>query len=452
LCEKIAPGFVGSDFVEPTTMRGARAQTPCPAGSRSRDALVGLALAPQCEACPEGTIAPLEGSDTCAACAPGFDPDATRTLCVGADGGMNGSPSGGSSSSSGGSSSDSGDPSSDDDYAGLSDNDLAALVSNEDDSKAAMSAKTSAAAFFALLGVCALSLFFLLRWWRARNARLRRLAFEREMALDAAEEDIAETGKIRRSTLFALANVDAEATAYGEDLRGPAGEKRTADGRDYQRSARFFSPLARLNPFGFPFGGRDRGDEKQSRSRKSGASRYLDARVARAASGVLPARMSVHADRLDRLERLSRARGASRALPRKGSRFEPRRRRLGVSDDSDSDSDAERLTERLNDAPASSDDRGSRDDEEAAFESAVLAAARRASRFERDRLDRRRDESQRATRHKTVSRDDDDDDDGAADASAHAALLSDVIVDTDERGEAAKRRWKMFRGNGDGKP
>ena len=67
-------------------------------------------------------------------------------------------------------------------------------------------------------------------------------------------------------------------------------------------------------------------------------------------------------------------------------------------------------------------------------------------------MDRRRDESQRATRHKTVSREDDDDDDGAADASAHAALLSDVIVDTDERGEAAKRRWKMFRGNGDGKP
>jgi hypothetical protein len=451
LCEKIAPGFVGSDFVEPTTMRGARAQTPCPAGSRSRDALVGLELAPQCEACPEGTIAPLEGSNTCAACAFGFDPDATRTLCVGADGDANGSVSGGPSS--GGSSSSSGDPSSDDDYAGLSDADLAALVSNEDDSKAAMSAKTSAAAFFALLGVCALSLFFLLRWWRARNARLRRLAFEREMALDAAEEDIAETGKIRRSTLFALANVDAEATAYGEDLRGPAGEKRTADGRDYKRGKkRFFSPLAKLNPFGFPFGGRDRGDEKQSRSRKSGASRYLDARVARAASGVLPARISVHADRLDRLERLSRARGASRALPRKGSRFEPRRRRLGVSDDSDSDSDAERLTERLNDAPASSDDRGSRDDEEAAFESAVLAAARRASRFERDRRDRRRDESQRATRHKTVSREDDDDDAGAADASAHAALLSDVIVDTDERGEAAKRRWKMFRGNGDGKP
>jgi hypothetical protein len=368
---------------------------------------------------------------------------------------MNGSPSGGSSSSSGGSSSPSGDPFSDDDYAGLSDADLAALVSDENDSKAAMSAKTSAAAFFALLGVCALSLFFLLRWWRARNARLRRLAFEREMALDAAEEDIAETGKIRRSTLFALANVDAEATAYGEDLAaGPAGGKRTADGRDYQRGKkRFFSPLARLNPFGFPFGGRDRGDEKQSRSQKRGAEyRYSAARVARAASGVLPARMSVHADRLDRLERLSRARGASRALPRKGSRFEPRRRRLGVSDDSDSDSDAERLTERLNDAPASSDDRGSRDDEEAAFESAVLAAARRASRFERDRLDRRRDESQRATRHKTVSREDDDDDDGAADASAHAALLSDVIVDTDERGEAAKRRWKMFRGNGDGKP
>ncbi len=450
LCEKIAPGFVGSDFVEPTTMRGARAQTPCPAGSRSRDALVGLALVPQCEACPEGTIAPLEGSDTCAACAPGFDPDATRTLCVGADGDANGSVSG--DPSSGAPSSDSGDPSSDDDYAGLSDDYLAALVSNENDSKAAMSAKTSAAAFFALLGVCALSLFFLLRWWRARNARLRRLAFEREMALDAAEEDIAETGKIRRSTLFALANVDAEATAYGEDLRGSAGEKRLADGRDDQRGARFFSPLARLNPFGFPFGGRDRGDEKQSRSRERGASRYLDARVARAASGVLPARMSVHADRLDRLERLSRARGASRALPRKGSRFEPRRRRLGVSDDSDSDSDAERLTERLNDAPASSDDRGSRDDEEAAFESAVLAAARRASRFERDRLDRRRDESQRETRHKTVSREDDDDDDGAADASAHAALLSDVIVDTAERGEAAKRRWKMFRGNGDGKP
>jgi len=93
------------------------------------------------------------------------------------------------------------------------------------------------------------------------------------------------------------------------------------------------------------------------------------------------------------------------------------------------------------------------------------------------RQDRRRDESRRATRHKTVSRDDDDDDAarddrrrlldapslgsgdrptgvGAADASAHAALLSDVIVDTAERGDgsAAKRRWKMFRGNGDGKP
>ena len=489
-CENIAPGFVGSDFVEPTTMRGARAQTPCPAGSRSRDALVGLTLAPQCEACPEGTIAPLEGSDTCAACAPGFEPDATRTLCVGADGYSQyangsfsgGSSSGGSSSSSGGSSSE------DDDYAGLSDADLAAFASREDEKKAAgaMSAKTSAAAFFALLGVCALSLFFVLRWWRARNARLRRLAFEREMALDAAEEDIAETGKIRRSTLFALANVDAEATAYGEDLRGFAGS-RGADGRDDRRGPRLFSPLARLNLFG-GFGGRDRGDFKKKRGAEY---RYSAARVARAASGVLPAdahpcasaRMSVarvHADRLDRLERLSRvSRGASlpRALPRKGSRFEPRRRRLGVSDDSDSDSDAERLDERLNDAPASSDDR-SRDDEEAAFESAVLAAARRASRFERDRRDRRRDESRRATRHKTVSRDDDDDDDaarddrrrlldapslgsgdrptgvGAADASAHAALLSDVIVDTAERGdgETAKRRWKMFRGNGDSKP
>ena len=182
-------------------------------------------------------------------------------------------------------------------------------------------------------------------------------------------------------------------------------------------------------------------------------------------------------DRLDRLVRLSRARGKSRAPPPRGSRFEPGRRRDDFYSDSDADADA---LERLNASPnAFSDDRSSHD-EEAAFESAVLAAARRASRFERDRRDRRRNSRAAFSREKEKvssvppNRDDDDwrrlldapssgarsgdrsneDASGAAgDASAPAlALLSDVVAETEtnnrSRRETARRPWKMFRGGG----
>ena len=496
-CEKIEPGYVGSDFVEPTTMRGARAQTPCPAGSRSRAALVGLALVPQCEACPEGTVAPLAGSATCAACAPGFEPDATRVVCVGAGANADGVagaadaslPSLGDDGEGGG-----GGSNFDVDYADA----FAALAAIEDEGSAtgAMSAKTSAAAFFALLGACALCLFLFLRWWRARRARARWLAFEREAALDAAEEDIAETGTIRRATLFALANVDARATAFGEDLaKGEKGANLSVSDWDDDRAAnerrarrRFLPPwAASLNPFKARS---DEGDGRigHRRRHERGHARYSAARVARAASGILPAgaprasgsaRMSVarRVDRLDRLVRLSRARGKSRAPPPRGSRFEPGRRRDDFYSDSDADADA---LERLNASPnAFSDDRSSHD-EEAAFESAVLAAARRASRFERDRRDRRRDSRAAFSREKEKvssvppNRDDDDwrrlldapssgarsgdrsneDASGAAgDASAPAlALLSDVVAETEtnnrSRRETARRPWKMFRGGG----
>ena len=477
-CEKIRPGHVGSDFIEPTTMRGARAQIPCPAGSRSRDTLVGLALVPQCEPCPEGTVAPLDGSAACAACAPGFEPDAARVVCVGA----RADPPAGASLPSDASGDDDGRE--EYDYDGLAA--LAAIARIEEEASAAggMSAKTSAGAFFALLGACALCLFLFLRWWRAWRARARQLAFEREMALDAAEEDIAETGKVRRSTLFALANLDARATAYGEDLTTGSS---ASDDRDDDRDARaarrrFFLPpwAASLNPFRDRDDGYRRGDRRQRRH-----TRHSAARVARAASGILPAewprgeypaRTSVarRVDRLDRLERLSSARRASRAPPR-GSGFEPGRRR----DDFGAEGAASEPLGRLN-APASSDDRSSQD-EEAAFESAVLAAARRASRFERDRRDRRGDS--RATREKSAARkrdendgarDDDrrrisDDTDrerrsndrndrsttggvkanGAGDASAPAlALLSDVIATTETRGAPARTSWKLFRGRG----
>ena len=478
-CAKIEPGHVGSDFVEPTARRGARAQTPCPAGFQSRDTLVGLALAPQCEACPEGTVAPLVGSDACAACAPGFEPDAARVVCLSVGGAGAGATRG--DGSTGGSERSPADPFDYEyDYGATTEDEF---ETENASSAGAMSAKTSAAAFFALLGACALSLFLFLRWWRARRARARRLALEREAALEAAEEDIAETGKIRRATLFALAHVDAEAAACGENLaKDPSRSDPSRSDRGFPKP-RFLDAMASLNPFK----GASRRDAEARRERRS---RYSAARVARAASGILTAgpahaydrRMSVarRVDRLDRLERLSRARGASYAAQ---SRLRATRRRADL-DDSESDADAESPRARLHDASAFSDDR-SADDEEAAFESAVLAAARRASRFERDRRDRRRG-SRATTRLKGKGKGDDEtarengnantllrdggarddhrrrlldapgssgergdrsDGGGAPDASeASLTLLSDVIVETEARGEAARRPWKMFRG------
>ena len=441
--------------------------------------MVGLALAPQCEACPEGTVAPLVGSDACAACAPGFEPDAARVVCLSVGGAGAGATRG--DGSTGGSERSPADPFDYEyDYGATTEDEF---ETENASSAGAMSAKTSAAAFFALLGACALSLFLFLRWWRARRARARRLALEREAALEAAEEDIAETGKIRRATLFALAHVDAEAAACGEDLaKDPSRSDPSRSDRGFPKP-RFLDAMASLNPFK----GASRRDAEARRERRS---RYSAARVARAASGILTAgpahaydrRMSVarRVDRLDRLERLSRARGASYAAQ---SRLRATRRRADL-DDSESDADAESPRARLHDASAFSDDR-SADDEEAAFESAVLAAARRPSRFERDRRDRRRG-SRATTRLKGKGKGDDEiarengnantllrdggarddhrrrlldapgssgetgdrsDGGGAPDASeASLTLLSDVIVETEARGEAARRPWKMFRG------
>ena len=506
-CAKIEPGHVGSDFVEPTARRGARAQTPCPSGFQSRDALVGLALAPQCEACPEGTVAPLVGSDACAACAPGFEPDAARVVClsVGGAGATRGDGANGGSDGS-----RVADPFDyEHDYGAADDETDWALTNASDAAEAgAMSAKTSAAAFFALLGACALSLFLFLRWWRARRARARRLALEREAALEAAEEDIAETGKIRRATLFALAHVDAEAAACGEDL--------AYDSRNDRRpKPRLLDAMARLNPFKGGKGARRRDAEARSERRSLSKTKYSAARVARAASGILPAapahayerRMSVarRVDRLDRLERLSRVRrGVSYAAQSRQSRLRSTYPRRADLDDSDSDAILAESPRApiLRDASAFSDDR-SADDEEAAFESAVLAAARRASRFERDRRRHGRHGESRATTKGDFSlkgekgkgkgkgddetarengnanaylvsnknlrdggarddhrrrlldapgsssgeRGDRSDGGNAPDASeASLTLLSDVIVETEARGEAARRPWKMFRG------
>jgi len=209
-------------------------------------------------------------------------------------------------------------------------------------------------------------------------------------------------------------------------------------------------------------------------------------------------------DRLDRLERLSRVRrGVSYAAQSRQSRLRSTYPRRADLDDSDSDADAESpRAPILRDASAFSDDR-SADDEEAAFESAVLAAARRASRFERDRRRHGRHGESRATtkggdfslkgeKGKGKGKGDDEtarengnanaylvsknlrdggarddhrrrlldapgsssgergdrsDGGNAPDASeASLTLLSDVIVETEARGEAARRPWKMFRG------
>jgi len=43
-CTALSPGYIGSDFVDPGTMNGARAEVPCPPGTRTRSTLFGRGL------------------------------------------------------------------------------------------------------------------------------------------------------------------------------------------------------------------------------------------------------------------------------------------------------------------------------------------------------------------------------------------------------------------------
>jgi hypothetical protein len=303
---------------------------------------------------------------------------------------------------------------------------LIALATARSEEDGALSAKTSTVAFFSLLGACALTLFLAARWWRSRRERLRRLALEREAALDAAEEELAIEGKIRRQTLYSLAAVDAEATRYGENAASLGasygGTRRT---RAYGPAERPRRLLQRLNPF--------------TRDRKHARMSVAQARrISRAASGVFSSgpRVSLarRVDRLDRLDRLSRAER------RAESRFAANPVR-SAADDSSSTNEF-------------SEDRDFEDDEEAVFESAVLAAARRATQFEKSRRrgsrsrgfeNRSRDERDARKEKRRDKRVNDSEAAGLPlYPSENATLLSDVIVETAE--EDPRRPWKMFRG------
>ena len=267
-CAKIEPGHVGSDFVEPTARRGRARQTPCPAGFQSARRVGRPGAGAAVRACPEGTVAPLVGRTRARRARLGSS-RTRRASCLSVGGA--GAVAARGDGSTGGSERSPADPFDYEyDYGATTEDEF---ETENASSAGAMSAKTSAAAFFALLGACALSLFLFLRWWRAARARARRLALEREAALEAAEEDIAETGKIRRATLFALAHVDAEAAACGENLaKDPSRSDPSRSDRGFPKP-RFLDAMASLNPFK----GASRRDAEARRERRS---RYSAARVA----------------------------------------------------------------------------------------------------------------------------------------------------------------------------
>jgi hypothetical protein len=66
-CAGLAPGFVGADFVDAGAMKGAKSAVACPAGTRVRSSLIGLAMVSVCEPCRNGTISSLASSN-CTAC------------------------------------------------------------------------------------------------------------------------------------------------------------------------------------------------------------------------------------------------------------------------------------------------------------------------------------------------------------------------------------------------
>ena len=427
VCEKIQQGFIGADFLEPTTHRGARSKVPCPPGHRARDNLVGLALVPTCEQCPDGTVAVFEGSVSCVSCAAGFDSDETKTKCVAPDGTVDYSMTPGDTSNGWRNGGGNGNGDENIDYSDInpdySSQDLIDRASSSAADKGGMSAQVSVIGFFTLLALCALISCCFARWFRRRRERLRQLAIEREEALDAAEEELAQGGKIRRETLYALANVDAEAVELGEDSNS-LGKYNDRDGSN-QRPGIF----TRLNPFA-----------RRNMGRDIGYGNHHTQLVIRAASGIIapPPRMSVahRMSRLDLLDRASRFKASSKFEPPKYNRKHHQRNRSKytanrhTTHDSDDYSDSE-VNNLLND-----------DDEEAVFESVVLAAARRASRFAVEKHKKQKNENKNGRlppveQKRLVA------DDGGSVGSADA---DDVVVEVDTQGEDGKRPWKMFRG------
>ena len=449
-CSKISPGFVGSDFLEPTTHKGATTQTACPPGFRSRDQLLGLSLVPQCEKCPTGTVSVNKGSATCTTCAAGFDSDAVGTKCVSPDGTVDDmTNSGDTDRRGGGGGGGAGNATGDYDGDYASSDDLINRASSSATDETGMSVRVSVIGFFSLLGVCALTSCCFARWWRRRRERLRALAAEREDALDAAEEEIARGGKIRRETLLVLANVDAEAIELGETASGL--------GRYGDRGGPRRGFFTRLNPFARnerAYDARERGYDDEYSGNK------FNARKSRATSGVQSnKRMSVahRISRLDRLDRASRFRAPSRmeGKNQKNNFAKKHRGKSGfngaargrhnnqkMATGGDSSDDSEEYDSLLN-----------YDDDEAVFESVVLAAARRASKFVLEKKnEKRRDsfldvgvakKSNAAGRLPPVEQKRLLDHDGTA--SERTSDDVQVTVETGEEGGKAKP-WKIFRG------
>ena len=202
-CAPFSPGSVGSEYVEPESYRGATAQRLCDAGSVPRRVVVRLAVVSLCAPCPAGTISSAAGAVNCTACALGSAPNPERTACASANDALDWSSTDGAPS--------------DDASGNVTDAGALAALALEAARRGTFAGESSAAAFFALLGSCAVACGGGAAWLRRRRRRLRRLALERRVLLEDAEADFARGKPVRRETLYALAGVDAEAAALGDD-------------------------------------------------------------------------------------------------------------------------------------------------------------------------------------------------------------------------------------------
>ena len=151
-CAELSPGHVGADFVEPGAMKGARKEVACPAGTRVRSSLVGLAMVSVCEPCANGTVSG-PASSNCTACAFGSYSNKERTMCLEMVKIMVEPSSNGTS----------GDTSL-----------VGQVVTAAAEGK--FGGQTAALAFFCLLGVCALFFGVAAGMYRRRQRRLQALA------------------------------------------------------------------------------------------------------------------------------------------------------------------------------------------------------------------------------------------------------------------------------------
>ena len=176
-CAPFSPGSVGSEYVEPDSYRGAAAQRLCDAGSVPRRVVVRLAVVSLCAPCPAGTISSAAGAVNCTACALGSAPNPERTACASGNDALDWSSTDGAPS---------------DDVSGnVTDAGALAALALEAARRGTFAGESSAAAFFALLGACAVACGGSAAWPTAATAITSTRALERRVLLEDAEADFA---------------------------------------------------------------------------------------------------------------------------------------------------------------------------------------------------------------------------------------------------------------------